>query len=267
MNVVIIEDERLTAQRLESLLHRYDPDLKVLATLPSIETAVLWFLNYESSQRPPIDLVFMDIHLEDGLSFRIIDEIKLTIPIIFTTAYDEYMIQAFKVNSIDYLLKPIHLDELSAAIDKFKALRQRFAQTSTIEPAPGQRELNALLQLLGKPKDNAYKNRFMITIGPKIYSIETADTAYFYLAERATFLITKDGTSLPVEYSLEKLNQLLDPNQFFRVSRQFLIARSSIQSIVSYSAGKIKLDINPTPQTEVFVSGERVSDFKEWLGK
>ena len=267
MNVVIIEDERLTAQRLESLLHRYDPALTVLATLPSIETAVPWFLEYESAQQPPIDLVFMDIHLEDGLSFRIIEQVKLTIPIIFTTAYDEYMIQAFKVNSIDYLLKPIHYNDLAAAIDKFKALRQRFAQAQPTESAPGQRELNALLELLGKPKDIGYKNRFMITIGPKIYSIDTADTAYFYLAERATFLVTKDSTSLPVEYSLEKLSQLLDPDQFFRVSRQYLISRSAIQSITAFSAGKIKIELAPKPITEVFVSGERITDFKEWLGK
>lgn len=267
MNVVIVEDERLTAQRLESLLHRYDPTLTVLVSLPSIETAIPWFLQYESSQQPPIDLVFMDIHLQDGLAFRIIEQVKLTTPIIFTTAYDEYMIQAFKVNSIDYLLKPLHYDDLVTAIEKFKALRQRFAQAPLAGPRPGQVELDSLLQLLGKPNDSAYKNRFMITIGPKIYSIETAETAYFYLAERATFLVTKEGASLPVEYSLEKLGQLLDPEKFFRVSRQFLIARTSIQTITSYSAGKIKVDILPKPASEVFVSGERITDFKEWLGK
>ena len=267
MHVVIVEDERLTAQRLENLLHRYDTALTVLTILPSIEVAVPWFLQYESSQQQPIDLVFMDIHLQDGLAFRIIEQVKLTTPIIFTTAYDEYMIQAFKVNSIDYLLKPISFDDLTAAIDKFKALRQRFAQATANEPQPGQRHIDALLQLLGKPKDNAFKNRFMITIGPKIYSIETADTAYFYLADRSTFLVTKDGTSLPVDYSLEKLGQLLDPDQFFRVSRQFLIARSSIQAITAYSAGKIKVDIWPKHTAEVFVSGERIADFKEWLGK
>lgn len=266
MNVVIVEDERLTAQRLESLLHRYDPNLIVLASLPSIEEAVPWFQQQEATQQP-IDLVFMDIHLQDGVAFRIIELVSLTIPIIFTTAYDEYMIQAFKVNSIDYLLKPINFDDLVAAIDKFKALRQRFLQAPTYETLPGQPELNALLKMLGKSRSPDYKNRFMVTIGPKIYSIETTSITYFYLADRATFLVTKDGLSLPVEYSLEKLAQLLDPEQFFRISRQFLISRSAIQSIMAYSAGKVKLELLPKTQVEVFVSGERISDFKEWLGK
>lgn len=264
MNVVIVEDERLTAQRLQSLLLKYDPSIQLLAVLPSVELAVPWFRSHEAGGSQPLDLVFMDIHLQDGLAFRIIEQVQLTVPIIFTTAYDEYMIQAFKVNSIDYLLKPIALDDLTAAIDKFKALRDWFSKPAGQYPQP---EIDALLQLLGKPKDTTYKNRFMVTIGPKIYSIETTDTAYFYLADRATMLVTRYGQSLPVEYSLEKLGQLLNPDDFFRISRQFLIARKSIRSILAYSAGKLKLEIDPKPQTEVFVSGERVTDFKEWLGK
>ncbi|OIN55526.1 LytR/AlgR family response regulator transcription factor [Arsenicibacter rosenii] len=267
MNVVIVEDERLTAQRLQSLLLKYSTDMQVLAILPSIELAIPWFRQYEESGQQPLDLVFMDIHLQDGLAFRIIEQVQLTTPIIFTTAYDEYMIQAFKVNSIDYLLKPIALEDLTAAIDKFKAFRDRFTKsTGPVNQYP-QRELEALLQQLGKTRDMTYKNRFMVSIGPKIYSIETADTAYFYLADRATMLVTCEGMSLPVEYSLEKLGQLLNPDEFFRISRQFIISRKSIQSILAYSAGKLKLELLPKSQTEVFVSGERVTDFKEWLGK
>lgn len=266
MNVVIIEDERLTARRLESLLHRYDPTLTVLTSLPSIGEAVPWFRG-QASAGVPVDLVFMDIHLQDGLAFTIIDQVGLTTPVIFTTAYDEYMVQAFKVTSIDYLLKPIQYDDLAGAIDKFKGLRLRFTQAETAGPPPGRDELDALMHLLTKPKTGAYKNRFMITLGPKIYSIETADTAYFYVNERATFLVTTDGRSLPVEYSLDKLAQLLDPEQFFRTSRQFLIARSALHTVTAYSEGKLKVDVRPAPPAEVFVSAERMAAFKEWLGK
>lgn len=272
MNVVILEDERLTAQRLESLLKKYDPQISVLTTLPSVEKAVTWFAGQaENKAAPAIDLVFMDIHLQDGLAFRVIEQVGLTIPIIFTTAYDEYMIQAFKVNSIDYLLKPLNYDELSAAIDKFKALRQQFAQVAnspvTEPPAQPADNIQALLQLINPPKEVTYKDRFMITVGPKIWSIETPDIAYFFLDERITFLVTKEGTNLPVEYSLDKLTQMLDPRRFFRISRQFLVSLPAIRSITAYSAGKLKLELTPKARIEVFVSGDRVADFKEWLGK
>jgi len=264
MKVVIIEDERLTAQRLETLLHKYDSAVEVLVTLPSVEKAVAWF---EGPDQPAVDLVFMDIHLQDGLAFRIIQQTGLTTPIIFTTAYDEYVIQAFKVNSIDYLLKPVRYEELVAAIDKFKALRQHFAQTGS--PAPGAETpgLDALLRLLGGDQKAAYKDRFMVTVGTKIHSVETASIAYFLLEERATFLVTNEGLHLPLDYSLDKLQPLLNPDRFFRVNRQFTVSRPAIRTIETYSAGKIKLDVQPRARTEVFVSGDRIPDFKEWLGK
>ena len=258
MNVVIIEDENLTAKRLESLLHKYDPAISVLARIPSVAEAVAWF--GESTQ--PVDLIFMDIHLEDDLGFRILEQTKLTTPVIFTTAYDEYMIQAFKVNSIDYLLKPINYTELVAAIEKFKALKKQFGEATTASP-----DLETLLNLLGKSKATDYKDRFMITVGTKIRSIETTDIAYFYLEEKVVFLVTKEGLTLPIDYSLDKLTQLLNPRQFFRISRQFLISLPAIQTIHTYSAGKLKLDLNPKSRQEVFVSGDRMTEFKEWLGK
>jgi DNA-binding LytR/AlgR family response regulator len=259
MNVVIIEDENLTAKRLESLLHKYDPAISVLTRLPSVAEAVAWF--GESTQ--PVDLIFMDIHLEDDLGFRILEQTQLTTPVVFTTAYDEYMIQAFKVNSIDYLLKPINYDELVAAIEKFKALKKQFGQAS---PATTP-DLETLLSLIGKSKQSDYKDRFMITVGTKIRSIETADIAYFYLEEKVVFLVTKEGLTLPIDYSLEKLTQVLNPRQFFRISRQFLVSLSAIQTIHTFSAGKLKLDLSPKSRQEVFVSGDRMTEFKEWLGK
>ncbi|GAB3558593.1 LytR/AlgR family response regulator transcription factor [Spirosoma fluminis] len=258
MNVVIIEDENLTAKRLEGLLHKYDPSVNVLAQIPSVADAVDWF----GHPHPAIDLVFMDIHLEDDLGFRIFEQAKLTTPVVFTTAYDEYMIQAFKVNSIDYLLKPINYDELVAAIEKFKSLKQQFGTSSSITP-----DLETLLGLLGQPKPTDYKDRFMITVGTKIRSIETSEIAYFFLEEKIVFLVTKDGLNLPVDYSLDKLTQLLNPRQFFRISRQFLVSLPAIQTIHTFSAGKLKLDLMPRPKQEVFVSGDRMTEFKEWLGK
>ena len=259
MNVVIIEDENLTAKRLESLLHKYDPSITVLARIPSVAEAVAWF----GESNHPVDLVFMDIHLEDDLGFRIFEQTHLTTPVIFTTAYDEYMIQAFKVNSIDYLLKPINYDELVAAIEKFKSLKKQFGQET---PTPS-RDIETLLNLIGKSSHTDYKERFMITVGTKIRSIETADVAYFYLEEKVVFLVTKDGLTLPVDYSLDKLTQLLNPRQFFRISRQFLVSLPAIQTIHTFSAGKLKLDMTPKSRQEVFVSGDRMTEFKEWLGK
>ncbi|MFT4033258.1 MAG: LytTR family DNA-binding domain-containing protein [Siphonobacter sp.] len=249
MNVVIVEDEYLTAERLENLLRKYDPSIQVITKIPSVSEAVEWF-----QENPKPDLAFMDIHLEDGLAFSIFDQISLTIPIIFTTAYDEYTIRAFKVNSIDYLLKPIDPAELKAALDKFKTLH--------VQP-----DLRSLLQLINKPQNVDYKDRFMVSIGTKIRSIETADIAYFFSEDKITFLVTQEGQKLPVEYSLDKLSQLTDPKRFFRLNRQFLVSFSAIHTVHTYSAGKLKVDLDPDLKQEVFVSGDRITDFKNWLGR
>lgn len=260
MNVVIIEDEALTARRLETLLLKYDSTIRVLAQIPSVADAVNWFRD---TTNPTTDLIFMDIHLEDDLGFRIFEQANLTTPVVFTTAYDEYMIQAFKVNSIDYLLKPINYEELVAAIEKFKTLRVQFTDVGN-QPGP---DLSALMALLGKPATPDYKDRFMITIGTRIRTIETSEVAYFFLEEKITFLVTNDGTTLPIDYSLDKLTQVLNPRRFFRISRQFLIELGAIRQIHAFSAGKLKLDLHPKSRHEVFVSGDRMSEFKDWLGK
>ena len=262
MNVLIIEDEAPTARQLERMLKKYDPALHVVAQLPSVKEAVDWFNqpgNGQSGKGQPAlpDLVFMDIHLEDGLAFSIFEQINLTLPVIFTTAYEEYMIKAFKVNSIDYLLKPVDYDELATALNKFKTIHQQ----------PALPDLNALLALVQKPLESAYKERFMVSLGTKIRSIEVADIAYFFSEEKATFLVPKEGTVLPVEYSLDQLTGMLNPSRFFRVNRQFLVARPFIQTIHAYSAGKLKLDLLPASRHEVFVSLSRLTEFKDWLGR
>ena len=251
MKTIIIEDENLTAKRLQSLLHKYDPAIEVLAILPSVQDSVAWLQNNEAP-----DLIFMDIHLEDDLAFRIFDQVQLKVPVIFTTAYDEYMIQAFKVNSIDYLLKPVNYDELVQALEKYKSLHDQFAKP----------DMEKLLQLIGK-KDPEYKSRFMITVGTKIRSIETHEIAYFYSEDKLTFMVTKEGQSLPIDFSLEKLATLLNPRDFFRISRQFIVSFPSIQNVHTYIKGKLKLDLIPKSKFEVLVTGDRMTEFKEWLGR
>lgn len=251
MKTIIIEDESLTARRLESLLHKYDPSIEVLAMLPSVEEATAWL---RSNAAP--DLIFMDIHLEDDLAFKIFEKVPIQVPVVFTTAYDEYMIQAFKVNSIDYLLKPVSEVELARALDKYKALKTQFARP----------DLDTLLQLMGK-KEPEYKSRFMITVGTKIRSIETTDIAYFYSEDKLTFMVTREGQSLPIDFSLDKLTSLLNPQDFFRINRQFLVRFTAIQNVHTYIKGKLKLDLQPKSKLEVLVSGDRMTDFKEWLGR
>jgi DNA-binding LytR/AlgR family response regulator len=248
MKVLVIEDEALTAQRLISLIKKYDTSISVLAQISSIADAISWF---ETHPLHSVDLIFMDIHLEDGDGFQIVSKLDLKTPIIFTTAFDEYMIKAFKVNSVDYLLKPVNYEELAAALDKFKSLRS--------VPL----DLKALAEHLSPH----YKDRFMITVGTKIRSVKTEDVAYFYLEEKAVMLVARDGTTLPIDYSLDKLTQVIDPKQFFRISRQFIVSLNSIQTARTTSGGKLALELTPKTKHEVTVSGDRISDFKSWMGK
>jgi DNA-binding LytR/AlgR family response regulator len=256
MNVLIIEDEKRTAQRLESLLMQYDSSIRVLAQLPSIAKTLAWLAD-PTHDNP--DLLLLDIHLDDGSGFQLIEQAKLTLPIIFTTAYDQYTLQAFKTNSVDYLLKPIDADELAAAVDKFKRLHRSGATT----PLP---DITALAQAL-KRASTPYKDRFMVTIGTKIRSIETTDIAYFFFEDKSTWLTTRDGQHVSIEYSLDKLTTLLDSQRFFRVNRAFLVALDAIRTIHTYSGSKLKVELQPVPRQEIFVSGDRIADFKEWLGK
>ena len=260
MNVVVIEDERLTAERLISLVKKYDASINVLTQISSVTEAISWF---KTNPITSVDLIFMDIHLEDGDSFQIVSKLNLTTPIIFTTAFDGYMIKAFKVNSIDYLLKPVNYEELAAALNKFRTLRSN----NEFQLGSMQVDIKALMKQLNQQSNPQFKDRFMITLGTRIRSIKTESIAYFYLEEKTVLVVTNDGTTLPIDYSLDKLMQIIDPKQFFRVSRQFIVSLNSIRMVHTISAGKLKLDLTPKTKQEVAVSGDRVSDFKEWLGK
>ncbi len=253
MKVVIIEDEHLTAQRLEGMLKKYDPAIEVMAELPSVSEAIDWF---KSNQDP--DLAFMDIHLEDGQSFSIFENINLQVPVIFTTAYDEYTIQAFKVNSVDYLMKPMNYDDLVQAIEKYKRIHA--------QPQQQARGVETLLQSLHK-KEPEYRDRFLVSIGSRLKTIETQEIQYFYSAEKITFLVTKENHRFPVDYSLDKLALMLNPKEYYRINRQMMVKLKAVANIHVYPKGKIKLDLIPVMKEDVFVSIDKVAEFKDWLGK
>ncbi len=255
MNVLIIEDETLSANRLRELIKKYDPAIKVVGRLSSVKESIGW-LEDGSHVRP--DLIFMDLHLEDGLAFKIIEHLDPTIPIIFTTAYSEYALKAFKTNSVDYLLKPIDAAELASAMDKYALLKLHFGV------AP---ELAALVADYPGHAPESYKERFLASAGSKIFSIRTVDIAYFTIEEKATFLKTFSEQHLSMDFSLDRLGELLDPREFFRVNRHLIISHASIHSMHSLSSGKLKLELRPPLSKEVFVSGDRIVAFKKWLGK
>ena len=253
MKVVIIEDEHLSAQRLQSMLKKYDETIDVLAEIPSVAEALQWFKDNADP-----DLVFMDIHLEDGQSFSIFDQINLDVPVIFTTAFDEYTIKAFKVNSVDYLMKPLNYDELVKAIEKFKRLNAE-------KEASGQ-SIEQLIQSLQK-REPEYRSRFLVSIGSRLMTVDVDEIQYFYSADKITFLVTRDNHRYPIDFSLDKLAMLLNPKDFYRINRQMMVKLSAIENIHVYSKGRIKLDLSPAMKEEVFVSLDKVVEFKEWLGK
>jgi two-component system response regulator LytT len=250
LKVVIIEDERIAAKNLEKLILEIEPDILVLAILSSVKLAVEWFSFNHA------DLVFMDIQLSDGLSFKIFDQISFTSPVIFTTAYDQYAIKAFKSNGIDYLLKPIDSSELETAIKKFRTLTKNTADYTLIK------------NLLEGIKPNLdYKQRFMVQAGNKIRSIPVIEIGYFYFLDKSVFLCTNDNHNYPTEYSLDKLEEMLDPDNFFRINRRMLVSIKSIIKISSLSKSRIQLEISPAFNEEVLVSFNKTHLFREWLDK
>nr|WP_295928714.1 LytTR family DNA-binding domain-containing protein [uncultured Dyadobacter sp.] len=250
MNVLIIEDEELSAERLQNLIRGIDPTITVLATIPSVFETIAYLRN-DSNVQP--DLIFLDIHLEDDNGFRIIESQNLMIPIIFTTAFDDYMLRAFRAHSIDYLLKPINPLELQASLNKFRKINEVNSYGGEVNHAVSPTE--------------KYKDRFLVTAGSRVFTFQTSEIAYFTIEERATFLRLTDGRHFAVEYSLEKLSQMLDPAAFFRINRNMLISLRAIREMHTISAGRLKIELNPAAVQEAFVSSERITEFKNWLGK
>ena len=249
MTTIIIEDEKPAARMLQRKLEKLNIPVQVM--LHSVREAIDWF-----QQSPHPDLIFLDIQLSDGLSFEIFEKVNIQSPIIFTTAYDEYALRAFKLNSIDYLLKPIDEDDLEVAIEKYRKL---------ISPKPAF-DMHMIRQLFTSSKAPEYKKRFSVKVGDHFKVIPIEEVELFYSEFKGTFLFTVEGRNYLLDTTLKSLEKELEPSQFFRVSRKYIIANSAMKDIVVYSNSRLKLNLKTYNKEEVIVSRERVGDFKEWLG-
>jgi len=256
MNVLIIEDETATARRLQKLLMEIDPAIQVLAIHESIAQTVKWLGQYGEP-----DLMIMDINLSDGISFGIFEEVEVNCPVIFTTAYDQYAIQAFKVNSIDYLLKPINKDSLVDSLRKYHKLQHPDGGTKL---DISRLDIAKLALALGIQKPD-YMKRLVVRYGEVIKAIEVKDVAYFYSDEKIVFMSLKEGKTYPVDFTLDHLEQRLDPELFFRINRKFVISYHAIGKMISYSKSRVKITLDPPCELEAISSTERSGDFKEWL--
>lgn len=252
MTILIIEDEEPAYKRLQKMLKDIEPGHTLLNQIVSVSSAVKWFKENEVP-----DLIISDIQLSDGISFEIFKQVDIKCPVIFTTAYDQYAIEAFKVNSIDYLLKPVKKEELEKAVTKFKSLTP-----ATTFPSI---DINKLLQSL-QPAAIEYKKRFVVRYGEHIKTINIEEVVYFYTEDKATFLCTKDARRFVVDFNLDALDSILDPKVFFRINRQYIISIHSIAEMFSYSKSRVLIKLNPPAKNETIVSTERSADFKHWLG-
>lgn len=252
MNILIIEDEPLAAERMAELVKKYDASIEICAQIPSVSNAVEWLNN---NSHP--DLILMDIQLEDGLSFEIFEQVKVLSPVIFTTAYDEYTIKAFKVNSVDYLLKPVDYSELTAALNKFKTFFG--PQTRT--------EDTGIYEKLLKQLGNKYKNRFIVKVGQHIRSVPVDDIIYFYTSDKSSFICASNGRSYALDYSLDQVETFVDPESFFRINRKYLINWNAIEDIHIYSGSRLKIVLKQVSEEDMTVSREKVKEFKAWLDR
>jgi two-component system, LytTR family, response regulator LytT len=257
MTVLIIEDEIPAARRLERLVLEIEPNTTIAAVLPSVEDSIDFLMKKE-----PIDLIFSDIQLSDGLSFDIFRQIAPPCPIIFTTAFDEYALQAFKTHAVDYLLKPIDVKDLEKAIQKFKTHFTPQAPPQYLEP-----NLSKMLQDLAQntPTAKTYRKRFLVTKGEEYISVNTSDIAYFYSENRVTRIVRNDGKWFPIDPTLDDLETEVDPSAFFRLNRQFIAQTSSIQKVSKYFNGKLKIELAPKHPEEITVSRDKAEVFKSWL--
>jgi DNA-binding LytR/AlgR family response regulator len=249
MNVLIIEDESFAADKLERMLNEVDPSITILAKLGSIKESAKWLIKNTA------DLIFLDIQLSDGISFSIFEQVSINTPVIFTTAYDEYAIKAFQLNSISYLLKPIRKNDLAESLQKYRNLKSAFSIDFDM----------LLANIQGREPD--FKKRFLIQIGEKIRKIEVSEIAYFYVLDKGVYLRTFQGNSYPVEYTLDKLETILNRQVFFRINRKYMVNMESIANMVAYSRSRVKLELKPNADDEhdTIVSIDRSADFKKWL--
>lgn len=251
MKVIIIEDERPAAEKLLKAIQKADPTIEVAAVLNSVKASVEWL-----QQNPLPELLFIDIDLGDGLSFKIFDKINITSPVIFCTAYDEYWQEAFEHNSIDYLLKPVKQDKLEIALNKYDKLKQHFAAS-----------FQQLQQWHRHPADSGYKRRFLVKRGTDYISIKTEDIAYFYAAHKLVCMVDSRNQKFILDQSLAEIEKQVDPAQFYRVNRKYFVQQNAIKKIKSYPKSKLQLELEPPINEDIIISQENVAAFKEWMGQ
>ena len=254
MNLLIIEDEPQAAQRIEKLVKIIVPSALILGKLDSVKNSVNWL-----KANPSPNLILMDIQLADGISFSIFDQCEVKSPVIFTTAYDEYALKAFKVNSIDYILKPVDETELRAALRKFESLNRPIAAA----PDKMLESIGLAVQMLTKK----YKERFVIKVGEHLKSVEISEILFFFSLEKTTFAQTKDGRRHILDFTMEQLDGLVIPDRFFRINRKYLVAADAIHDMISYTNSRLKLVLKTSDDNDVIVARERVQEFKNWLDR
>ncbi len=244
MRCVIIEDEQHAAAHLEFMLKQLVPDILIEAKIDSIKGAIQWLSQHDT------ELIFLDVQLGDGISFSIFDNVQVITPVVFTTSYDQYAIAAFKTNSIDYLLKPIHREDLKAALSKYESL---YGATAS---------LNELSRTVNK-----FQKRFLVTIGNTVRAIAVEDIAYFMVQNRHVFIVLNTGEQLLFDTTLDALESRLDTDSFFRINRQFIVHISAIHKMFNETRGRVRIEVNPSSKEEMIVSIDRASDFKKWLDR
>ena len=255
MNILIVEDEELAQLKLQKTLAAVDSSAQVVGITDSIQSTVEWLRTNSNA-----DLILMDIELADGQSFDVFNQIDVKAPVIFTTSYDEYALKAFKVNSVDYLLKPVQTEDLQAALTKYKRISENARKTDV-----NLESLVAQIKQQLQPKE--YRKRFLVKHAQKLVSVDVEEIAYFYSDGRLNFFKTFDNKKFVVDYTMDELEEMLDPAVFFRISRSFYVAINAIERLDDYFGNRLILQLNPAVDKEALVSREKVSDFKRWMGK
>lgn len=253
MKVLIIEDEAPAFRRLQKLLQEIDESIEIVEVFDGVKETVKWLNHHQCP-----DLIFMDIQLSDGLSFEIFDKVEISKPVIFTTAFDEYMLKAFKVNSIDYLLKPINKEDLQHSLDKYRNLKSQFseAQPPTIQ------ELIKNIRL----DDRKFKSRFLVKMGEKMMSVETEDILCFFAKSGLVYLQTKGNKKYLMDQTLDEINKELDPEKYYRANRQYILNYAAIEAVHKFGKSKLLVETTFDHEEQIIVSSEKATAFKQWLG-
>jgi two-component system, LytTR family, response regulator LytT len=264
MNILIVEDEKLAVRKLTKLLEETAPELEVRGITPSIAATVEWIAENRANGQPEPDIIFLDIELADGQSFEIFNRIQVKSTVIFTTSYDEYALQAFKVNSIDYLLKPVQQEDLQRSIRKYYDL----TAAREVTKASPDVDLEAILKSLHiQTPSREFRKRFLVKQGARLLSIETSEIAYFFIDGGLTFFKNHQGQKFVVDYKMDELDDFLDPDKFFRVNRALTVTHRAVTQMQPYYNHRLALTLHPALEKETIVSRERANDFKVWMGK